>query len=59
MLYTSILNFQQSHKKNFEKKKKNHTKIDNKPISDTKHKSCTLGKFVFLKKKIKDLENPN
>ena len=62
MLYTSRIKLSTNPFKEKRKKKKmNHTKIKNEPVSDTKHKNWTLGKIVFLQKKEEEenLENPN
>ena len=61
MLYTSRIKLSTNPlRKKKNKKKTNHTKIKNEPMSNTKHKNWTLGKIVFLyKNKNKDLENPN
>ena len=58
MLYTSRIKVSTNPlRKKKIKEKTNHTKIKNEPVNDTKLKNWTLGKIVFLKKKI--LENPN
>ena len=53
MLYTSKIKVSTNPFRGKKRKEKmNHTKIKNEPVSDTKHKNWSIGKFVFLKIKI-------